>query len=249
MLNIRARFLDVVPIPRFVERKTTMECGDSSPAPDRSEPFDPPADYTFEPELLRPVPRSILPIRRVGRLARRWTSISVALLICGGATLFIARQGIPLPLGKIVLPPDSLARFGKALIIYGAIGIYCTLLDRITPDRSRYFRYGVPLVARVLNLVKGPSLFAGGRPWRYVFTALIECRDPHTNELQKHWVKSPNFGANRKDDWAPSFKIGDYVTALCLPQKYPKSLQLFDFLELEPGLGFVRSTASKGARG
>lgn len=202
-------------------------------------PFDSPVNYTFEPELLRPVPRSIPATRRVGRFARRWMWTAVALLALGGATLFIAKQDISLRLGEIVLAPDSLTRYAEYLIGYGALGILCSLLDRLAPDRSRYIRHGLPLVARVLNVVKGPSVFASGKPWRYVFTALIELRDPQTNELQLHWVKSPSFAARHKDDWTPPFKSGDYVTALYLPKNYPKSLQLFDFLELEPALGLV----------
>lgn len=137
------------------------------------------------------------------------------------------------------IPPLVYLRWvGAAAVGLGAIGI---LVRWLGLGPQRYVRKGMPLVARVVKLVKGPSLIMNGQATLYAFTATIKYRDPITGQLQQRLVKSPDFAAGRKDRYSTSFKIGDYLTAVYLPNRCPKSLQLFAFLELVPGRGLVRA--------
>lgn len=58
-------------------------------------------------------------------------------------------------------------------------------------------------------------------------------------------MKSPAFPTDKKDDYTTTFQVGDYVTAVYLPREYPESLQLFEFLDLGPELGFPRCSRSQ----
>lgn len=138
-----------------------------------------------------------------------------------------------------------LSSIGGGIAALSGLGI---LLRWLGLTRHRYIRNGIPVVARVVELVKTPVMIVSGEATHYAFTAMVEYRDPQTNELVHRQLMSPHFGSRNRDEFTTSFKIGDYVTVVYLPGKYPKSLQLFAFLDLVPGLGVVRRPTSGRAR-
>ncbi|HUY92670.1 MAG TPA: hypothetical protein VMV10_28275 [Pirellulales bacterium] len=200
-------------------------------------PFDPPADYAFEPELVGPAPRPLTPRVQCSPLERRRKWAGRGILAFGIASL----AACELPQFRqwaIVVPSLAYLNWVGA----GAIGLWGVgmVVGWLGLGPQCYVRRGIPLVARVVDLVKAPVLIMNGQAALYGFTAIIEFLDPKTNELQRRSLASPQFSAGHKNQTTTSFKVGDYVTAVYLPGKYPKSLQLFAFLELVPELGIVR---------
>lgn len=193
-------------------------------------PFDPPADYVFEPELLPAVPRPIPRSTWQGRSRREWTWTALAFVMLGSC-FFLGSQRMK-PWLRTLAP-----WLGIGLIACGILGFF---LGRLCLGPARYLRQGAALIARVIGLEKVPTLVVDGQPLYVAIAALIEHRDPQTGELRSHEVRSPAFPVGKKDDYTTSFQVGDYVTAVYLPGDYPDSLQLFELLELGPNLGFVR---------
>jgi hypothetical protein len=193
-------------------------------------PFNPPADYSFEPELLPPVPRPIPRTTWQGRSQREWTWHALAFVVLGACFFFAAQRMKPWL--RTMAP-----WLGIGLIAFGVLGFF---LGRLRLGPSRYLRHGAALVARVAALEKVPTLLVDGQPLYYAIVALIEHRDPQSGELRFHQVKSPQLRAGNNDDRATTFQVGDYVTAVYLPGEYPQTLQLFEFLDLGPQLRFPR---------
>lgn len=200
-------------------------------------PFDPPADYAFEPEFSEEPPRTISERARQGRFEqnRKWALREM--LAFGVFCLAVGELPLLKHWGKFVLPLAYLSWLGLAAIFFWAIGC---LQRALAPGPYRYLTHGAALVARVVELVKAPAVIYNGEATHYGFTATIEFRDPQSGAIVYHRVTSPQFSAGSKNDYTTSFKVGDYVTAAYLPGKYPKSLQLAGFLDLIPGLGLVR---------
>lgn len=205
----------------------------STPLPDAV--FTPPADYEFEPELQGPPPREVPDGVWHGLYARRRRRLFTGLLVSGAISL--ALSGVPFinALAVYIVPLEYLSWIGSALL---AMAVFAKLKDRFTQGPYRYIREGQPLVARVVELVKAPTVVVNGQASRHAFTAVIEFSDPVTGVTARYPAKSSDF--IDKNAYQTSFRVGDYVTAIYLPNKYPASLRLYDFLDLMPDLGLVR---------
>jgi hypothetical protein len=104
----------------------------------------------------------------------------------------------------------------------------------------RYIREAMPLVARVLSLIKAPTLIVEGHPTTYAILAKIEFRNPDSGQLQTADAKSTDFASSVRSEYTTSFKVGDYVTAVYFHGDFAKSLQIYSFLDLMPDVGLVR---------
>lgn len=205
----------------------------STPLPDAV--FTPPADYEFELELQGTPPREVPDDVWHGLHARRRRRLFTGLLVSGAVSL--ALSGVPFinALAVYIVPLEYLSWIGAALL---AMAIFGKLKDRFTQGPYRYIREGQPLVARVVELVKAPTVVVNGQASRHAFTAVIEFSDPVTGVTARIPAKSSDF--IDKNAYQTSFRVGDYVTAIYLPNKYPASLRLYAFLDLMPDLGLVR---------
>lgn len=205
----------------------------STPLPDAV--FTPPADYEFEPELQGMPPREVPGEVWHGLYAQRRRRLFTGLLVSGAISL--ALSGVPFvnALAVYIVPLEYLSWIGAGLL---ATAVFTMLKDRFTAGPYRYIREGQPLVARVAELVKAPTVTVNGQASRYAFTAVVEFLDPATGAIARYPAKSSDF--MDKNAYQTSFRVGDYVTAIYLPHKYPASLRVYGFLDLMPDLGLIR---------
>lgn len=204
----------------------------TTPPPDAV--FTPPVGYEFEPELQGPSPRELPDDVGQGLHAQRRRRLTAGLAV--GGVLSLGLSGMPFvnALAVYIVPLAYLSWIGAGLL---AMSCFAMLKDRFTEGPYRYIREGQPLVARVVDLFKAPSITVNGQPSRYAFTAVIEFLDPATGVVVRQSAKSSDF--IDQNAYQTSFRVGDYVTAIYLPNQYPASLRLYAFLDLMPGLGLV----------
>jgi hypothetical protein len=231
-MNPSATSQSISPTPAEAVRWEAVACAAHTTCGE----FSPPADYTFETELLAPVPRATSGLARRSRTGLRHQWGWRAVVVFGVACVVVGLLPAVNEWSQFVLPLAFLSWLGVGVIVIGLLGS----LDRTyasVPDR--YLPEGVPLVVRVLELVKVPVKMHYGHS-EHSFRALVEFRDPETGEHCCQECVSRDFRAGAKDAYTTSFKVGDYVTAVYLPGKSRSSPRLFAFLELLPGIGVVR---------
>ncbi|MEM7357307.1 MAG: hypothetical protein AAF657_41210, partial [Acidobacteriota bacterium] len=203
-------------------------------------PFEVPATYALEPELQAAVPRPKPSWVAQGRLAREQRSNKNILLATGLICLVFSRVPFIELLAPYILPLGYLSWIGIGSLLLGGV---LQLVHAFVPGRYRYLRDGVPLVVRIVELIKAPSSIVNGEAVQHAFTATVDFEDPQTGEVMGGQLQSSGFASSQKDTTGCSYRVGDYVTALYLPGKYPKTLQLYGFLDLKPDLGLVRREA------
>jgi hypothetical protein len=199
-------------------------------------PFEPPADYRFEPELRDVTPRSIPAELLSGRKARRQRTIAWSALLAG--TLCAISGSLPLvkTWSLFVSPLQYLTWIGLACV---ALGIVDLLLP-LTRDLSyRYVEDGLPLVARICDLALRPTIVIEHSPV-YQFVAWIQYRDPQTGQIVGREIGSRLVSEDESKQLTTSYRVGDYVTAVYLRDDPDRTLALYGFLDLKPGLGLVR---------
>jgi hypothetical protein len=104
----------------------------------------------------------------------------------------------------------------------------------------RYVENGEASLARVESLVKTPTVVVNGQATQYALVAGLGARHPETGERVSCTAQSRNFAAEKKDSVDTTFRVGDDVPVVWLPGKFPKSLQVFEFLEISPDATLVR---------
>lgn len=104
----------------------------------------------------------------------------------------------------------------------------------------RYIRDGEASFAKVLSLVKTPTLVMNGQATQYALVAGLQMKHPESGETIECTAQSRNFSADKKDTIDTTFRVGDSVPVVWLPGKFPKSLQVFEFLEISPTTTLVR---------
>jgi hypothetical protein len=147
----------------------------------------------------------------------------------------------PLPfvkeVGKYFTPCEYLRWIGYGALVFAGVAF----VERfVVAGPYRYIRDGTPLVARVLSLIKAPTLVVDGAPTAHAILAKIEFRNPDSGQLHTAEVKSTDFGSSVRDEYTTSFKVSDYVTAVYMHGDLAKSLRLYSFLDLMPDVGLVR---------
>jgi hypothetical protein len=199
-------------------------------------PFTPPSSYRFEDEFDGEPPRYIPAELKHGRYARRQRRMMCTFLFVG----LLAYASSQLPIVKTwalyLLPLGYLNWIGVVSIAIALIGVF-----RYSSTRGpyRYVQEGVPLVARIHQLILQPTATTHGQPTMYRFFAGIEYRDPDSGNPAVARVASSEISAGAKERLTTSFRVGDYVTAVYLRPKMETTLQLYGFLDLRPDLGLV----------
>lgn len=204
-------------------------------------PFAPPDDYQFEEELQDEPPRPIPAELRRGRYAKRARLTAWAFLVVGVLSMATGMLPVVKFCGLFVLPLKYLTWIGVGCAAAAAFGFLSNLVRR---GPYRYVEEGVPIVARVCSLVLGPTAIVNGEPASYGFAASIQYRDPESGEVVFAETKSNPFSTSFKDRLTTSYHVGDYVTAVYLKSDPAKSLRLYGFLDLKPGLGLIERDAT-----
>lgn len=232
-------------------------------------PFQPPADFAFEPELRGAPPRALPDAFRQSWFANKRRSMVRFLLVFG---LFCLGMSL-LPIMELwteILPPLTLLFWGGVALVIGA-----TLLNMGTASgaarRYDYVRRGVPIVARVRSILFGPQFG--------YYSVRFDTIDPELAELEKEeWqanLQRPaaataaqdhaepdtpaaaaeqtpvNFGlvtteglselmpVGLKSKVSLTYHVGDYVTAVYLPGQRKQTIRLYGLLGLRNDLGVV----------
>jgi hypothetical protein len=213
--------------------------------PIESTPFSPPPDYEFEPELVGEVPRPIPDEARQGRYARSFRQSIYTLMWIACFSFVLAPLPFVKEVGQYFVPCEYLRWIGiGSLLIAAGVFVY----GRLFTGRYRYIREGVPLLARVVSLVKTPSLIVHGNPSQFVIVAFVEFRDPYSGQMWMSEAKSSPFSAIMRSEYTTSFRVGDYVTGVYLPGDLQRSLRLYSFLDLMPNVGLIKRSEPDSER-
>jgi hypothetical protein len=199
-------------------------------------PFNPPADYEFEAELQGEPPRHRTPELSTGRLAVRRRRTISGLLIAAAVCTAIAPIPFVQECGFYLVPLQYLLWIGIGL---GVAAIAQLASDWAVRGPYRYVEEGRPLVARIRSVDLRVSRVIHGTP-AYRFFALLEFRHPESGEPRTMEVTSNEL--SQLNVWLgleTTYRVGDYATAVYLPGKLEKSLRLYGFLDLKPGLGLI----------
>jgi hypothetical protein len=144
--------------------------------------------------------------------------------------------------GLYVLPLAYLSWIGVGLLVLGAVG---WISGKVRRGPIQYVEEGIPLVARIRDLVLQPTMVVNGQPTTYAFKSAIEYRDPDTGALVTGQAESRGLSSSAKDKYRTSYRVGDYVTAVYLKSNPAKTLRLYGFLELRPDLGLLRAEGAQ----
>src|ERR1043166_4915644 len=213
-----------------------------SPSPPSLDAFGPPSSYRFEPEVEGAPPRPIAGEFRNSPYFVRQRNTTVGVLLTGALCLGFGQLPIVHEWGLYVLPLAYLSWIGLGLLVLGAAGWISSKARR---GPIRYIEEGIPLVARIRELVLRPTAIVNGQPTTYAFSAVIEYRDPETGAVVGKQVDSRGLSGSAKDKYRISYRVGDYVTAVYLKSNPAKTLQLYGFLELRPDIGLLLTQATQ----
>ena len=214
--------------------------GDPNTAP--LEAFSPPSSYRFEPELQETPPRHVPQEFRNSPFFTRQRNTIVRIMVAGVLCVAFGQLPIVKNWGLYLLPLAYLNYIGSGLLVLGA-GAWISSKTRRGP--IQYVQEGIPLVARIRDLVLRPTAIVNGQPSTYGFSATIEYRDPQTGALVSTKADSRSFSASAKDKYRTSYRVGEYVTAVYLKSNPAKTLRLYGFLELRADLGLLRAESAQ----
>jgi len=204
--------------------------------------FEAPSSYRFEAELQETPPRHVPEeFRKSPYFARQRNSI-VGLLLTGVLCVAFGKLPILKELGLYVVPLAYLSWIGLGSMVLGACA---WVSSRVRRGPVEYVEEGIPLVARIREVVLRPMVLLNGQATAYGFSAAIEYRDPETGTLMERRVDSRTFSASAKGNYRTSYRVGDYVTAVYLKSNPVKTLRLYGFLEFRPELGLLRAEAAQ----
>lgn len=208
-------------------------------------PFAPPANYEFEPELRKPPPREVPVEIKKGIYAKKRLRAVLGVLTAAAICIVLSRFKIVAEWGQYFLPLAYLFWIGLGLAVISAL---MWVQNKLSRGPFRYVEEGIPIVARVTALVKQPSAIIEGQVASYEIRTLIEYRASAESMIERTELRSPQFSTNERDKFTISFKVGDYVTAVYLPENLGKTLQLYGYLGLRPGLGLIRGDDPAGEK-
>jgi hypothetical protein len=206
------------------------------------EDFAPPPGYRFEPELQGTPPRHVPEEFRKSPYFARQRNTVVGVLLAGALSVGFGQMHIVREWGLYLLPLAYLSWIGIGLLVLSAAG-WVSSMKRRGP--IEYVEEGIPLVARIRELVLRPTVIINGQATTYAFCAAIEYRHPETGAIVAKQVDSRAFSASAKDKYRTSYRVGDYATVVYLKSKPDKTLRLYGFLELRPDLGLLTTKAAQ----
>jgi hypothetical protein len=198
--------------------------------------FAPPTNYRLEPELQETPPRHIPQEFGNSPYFVRQRNNIVRLLVAGALCVAFGQLPILKEWGLYLLPLAYLSWIGSGLLLIGA-GTW--LSSKVRRGPIQYVEEGIPLAARIRELVLRPTTVVNGQPSTYAFSATIEYRDPQTGTLVTKQMNSRGFSRSAKDKYRTSYRVGEYVTALYLKSNPARTLRLYGFLELRADLGLL----------
>lgn len=205
--------------------------------------FNPPQDFQFEEEFEHSVPRPIPAELHDGRYEtkrRRSAAISCVIGFCCMLLSFI--PGIQQLAPSIPLF-GWLLWIGAALVLIGAGINFSSLFSK---GNYRYVEHGTPLALRIRAIWAQPSIVQYGQPTQYQFRTVVDFLHPETNELTIGQLQSDGLTTSEYKKVKTTYRVGDYVTGVFLPNRSLSSLCLYGFLGLRPGLGIEEVTRPKG---
>jgi hypothetical protein len=145
-----------------------------------------------------------------------------------------------------ILPLQYLFWIGFGL---GFAAIAQFLFDRVFSGPYRYVERGIPLVVRIWSVDLRVVQTINGTPV-YRYFAVLEYRDPESGDLRVSEVSTRELSQFHVSiGLATTYRAGDYASAVYFPGKLAKSLRLYGFLELKPGLGLIRTEPSQAWTG
>jgi len=205
-----------------------------------NQPFAPPKEYQFEPELLGKLPRPVPPELRQGLHGlSRYASMRACLIV--GFLCIASAETSFVQTASYYFLPLTFTRWIGALFLLAAGWEYFQDVREAGP--YQYMKLGTPFIARVLQLVCQPTAYYNGQPTRWKIFAGIEYPGPD-GTLVRELTPSFDLG-NRAHQYTTSFKVGDYVTGLYWEGAKPgERRRLYGFLGLKPGLGVVPRVAT-----
>jgi hypothetical protein len=199
-------------------------------------PWNPPSP-PFEEEWLVPPPRPIDKSKFQGSYEMdRRLQISVSLVT--GAIL----------LGVSFLPAVQAAGLYLPILTWLTwIGLGFIILAAIINLRSggasgpyRYLRDGVPMLVRCRAVSVSREGSKENPSFRH--QVWIEHPDPLTGEPIYQSIKSNSFTGQAFADVENSYRVGDYITAVYLPEAMNESLTLYGFLGLKKDFGLIKTS-------
>lgn len=200
--------------------------------------------YAFEPELTGPPPRPVPDRLDRGPYARDRRRVALLLAVLGAACVAVASAPGVERVALYVLPLAWLDWIGAGLLALAGAGYLPVALHS---GPFRYVKHGLAIPARVLGVVKTPTVLHDGVPAAHAFVALVAFRHPETGTPAQAEVRSNEFSSARKDAYDTPFRVGDDVTAVYLPGALEKSLRLYPFLELSPDRHLRSASAPRAA--
>src|SRR5215469_16474139 len=141
------------------------------------EPFSPPSGHRFEPELQETPPQHVPEEFRDSPYYVRQRNTTVGVIVAGILCVAFGQLPILKEWGLYVLPLAYLSWIGVGLMVFGAIG---WISSKVRRGPIQYVEEGIPVVARIRELVLRPTATVNGQPTTFAFTAAIEYRDPDT---------------------------------------------------------------------
>src|SRR5205823_3020006 len=129
------------------------------------EAFSAPSNYRFEPELQGTPPRHVPEEFRNSPHYVRQRNTLVRVLVAGVFCVAFAQLRIFREWGLYVLPLAYLSWIGLGLLVIGAAGWISSKARR---GPIRYVEEGIPVVARIREVVLRPTMIVNGQPTTYV---------------------------------------------------------------------------------
>jgi hypothetical protein len=198
-------------------------------------PWNPP-DPPFEPEWLDPPPRTFDKSAFQGSHQLDRHLQSSFSLITG--VFFIAVSYLPAAQEAAFFLPilSWLLWIGVGFILLGAI---INIRSGGAEGPFRFLRDGVPLLVRCRSIQ--PKSHGGENPM-WCYQVWVDHPDPVTGEMLFHLLKSKQFTSQYFPKMEITYRVGDYVTAVYLPESMKETLTLYGFLGLKKDLGAINST-------
>src|SRR5947208_15931465 len=150
------------------------------PSSPQIESFAPPRDYHLEPELQGTPPRHVPEEFRNAPFFARQRNTLAGLLMSGSLCVAFGQLHIVRQWGLYLLPLAYLSWIGLGLLVIGGAA---WISSKIRRGPIKYVAEGIPLVARIRELVLRPTALVNGQATTYAFTAAIEYPHPETGAL------------------------------------------------------------------
>ncbi len=205
---------------------------DDGPLP--SLPWAAPADSSFEEEWLTPAPRSFDKKAFQGtyeldqKLKVGFSLVTGAMFI--GASLLPAVQN-----ASLYLPILSwLMGLGVASVLLGA---FLQWKSGGATGPYQYLRNGVPMLVRIRQILTIRN--SSGENDRFRYQLSFDYPDPLTGESIIRTNDSTEMNSETFQEVELTYQVGDYVTAVYMPEAKEETLKLYGLLGLRKDLGLI----------